>query len=195
MFAAVLSLSLVTSAAQAEFFGLMHGRPADVSRMPDLSVDAGVVFGDDYQLLGLRANFKLTPIFLVYGDIAFNEFGRTDGIPFGVGALYTFEGLLDGFDVGAKLSYHTGNFDSGPIDFSGSNLAIEFVGSTQAGLGAQGNIDLYANVGIQRLDFGNSDLELSFGGGVIMPIGPGEAFVGLDFIDDAMFGGGFRLFF
>ena len=183
--------------ARAEFLGLLNGRLADVSRIPKLSVDFGVVFADDSQLLGVRANYKLTPIFLVYANIAFSDLGPGDGLPVGVGALYTVENILKGFDVGLKLSYHRATFDVGDANFDATNLAFEVIGSTQRGFGPNGNFDFYANLGLQDidLDFASDGVELSIGGGVIAPIGRGEVFVGVDLIDDAMFGGGFRLFF
>jgi len=191
-----LSVLMFSQVARAEYLGLLHGRSADVSRMADLSVDAGVVLADDYQLFGVRANWKLTPIFLVFGDVAFNEVGRSDGIPFGIGAMYTLENLVQGADIGFKLSYHRGNFESGPFKSEQSNIAFEFLASTQHGLGSAGNIDLYGNIGIQYLDINTvDDFEPSIGGGVIMPVGPGEVFAGVDFVDGAMFGGGFRFFF
>lgn len=192
---ALSSLSMVSS-ARAEYLGLLHGRSADVARMPTLSVDSGVTFANDYAIYAVRANYKLTPIFMVYGSIGLAEDGRADGIPVGIGAQYTLENLLSRFDTGIKLSYQRASFEIGDDDFDASNLAFEFLISTQLGYGPRGNIDFYANTGIQYLDFGPSDdVELSIGGGAIMPIGPGEIFVGLDYVDDAMFGGGFRLFF
>jgi hypothetical protein len=186
-----------SSVAKAEYLGLMHGRSADVARMPSLSADVGIAFADDYQLLGARINYKLTPIFMVYGSMGFSEQGRSDGIPVGVGALYTLEGLVSGIDVGLKASYHRASFEVVGVDFDISNLALELIGSTQKGYGANGNIDFYGNIGLQRRssDFSFDDTELSFGGGAIMPVGPGEVFVGVDIIDEAMFGGGFRFFF
>ncbi len=192
-----IGLLCASSAAKAEYLGLMHGRFADVSRMPTLSADVGVAFADDYQFLGARVNYKLTPIFMVFGSMGLSEQGRSDGLPIGVGALYTLEGLVSGLDVGIKASYHRGSFELLDVNFDLSNLALELVASTQDGFGANGNIDFYGNIGFQRRssDFSFDDTELSFGGGVIMPIGPGEVFVGVDIIDEAMFGGGFRFFF
>ncbi len=194
-----LTLLVTSQVARAEYLGLLHGRMADVSRMPTLSTDVGIVLGDDYQLLGVRANYKLTPIFLVYGNLGFGEIGRTDGVPFGLGALYTVENLFSGLDVGVKASYQTGKFEFKRFNISATTsvFALEMVGSTQSGFGPQSNIDLYGNIGFHYFnsDFLIDDLEFSFGGGAIMPVGPGEVFVGIDFIDDAMFGGGFRLFF
>ena len=116
--------------AQAEAFGLLNGRLADVSRAPKFSVDLGVVFDSDFSQLGIRGNFKVSPQLLLYGNLSFADFdGGGDIIPFGIGALYTIEGLLEAFDVGAKLSFHAGSFEVGTIDEDVTNLAFEIVGS------------------------------------------------------------------
>jgi len=197
MSVALFSLLFCSQMAQAELYGLLHGRSADVNRMPSLSLDTGVVFGDDYQIIAVRANYKLTPVFLVYADVGFAEAARADGVPFGVGGILTFENLIPGADVGLKASYHLVTLElTGGVDFSRSNIAVEGLISTQRGFGPQGNLDFYGNLGVQALGGdGPDEVELSFGGGIIWPVGPGEIFAGIDFVDDAMFGGGFRFFF
>jgi len=193
---AALAMLFASQAAHAEIYGQIHGRSADVARMPDLSLDTGLSFGDDYRVFGVRVNYKLTPIFLVYGDVGFAELGAADGVPIGIGAMYTLEGLLQSVDVGFKISYHRASFKFRSADFTASNIALEALMSSQRGFGPNGNIDVYGNLGFQFFGGdGPDETELSFGGGVIFPAGPGEVFVGLDFVDDAVFGGGFRYFF
>jgi len=40
----------------------------------------------------------------------------------------------------------------------------------------------------------DTENELGFGGGVVLPVGPGEAYAGVDLIDELQFGLGFRYF-
>ena len=189
--------------ARAEFLGLLNGRLADVSRAPDFSIDFGIVLDSDANQFGLRGNYKLSRLLLVYADFSlFDGDGGLEGTPFGIGALYTVEDLLDNYDVGVKLSFHTGSFDldtvfgSASVDIS--NLALEVIGSTKNGFAGNSKLDAYVNVGLQAIDadVAGDDLEFTFGGGVIYPVGvKSEVFGGIDFIDGAFLGGGYRLNF
>jgi len=167
LFASLFALLFTAQTAQAEFFGLVHGRSADVGRMAGFSVDTGVTFGDDYQILAVRGNYKLTPVFMVFGGIGFSEFGRADGVPYGFGGMLTLENILSGADFALKASYYRASLDEGR-NYTLGSTAFEAIVSTQRGLGPQGNLDFYGNFGVQRLGGnGFSDVELSIGGGII----------------------------
>ena len=201
--ALTFSLLLVTPFAQAEYLGLLNGRSANPGSHTDLSVELGVVSGDlddiDYQIIGARVNYRLSPEIVLIGDIGVGEFGVTDGTPFGLGILYFLSNqrITDKLDIAGRASFHTGDFDQGILDGDVSSLSFEVLFSGVKPLSANG-IGWYGNVGLHRLtvDFGNSDSsnELGFGGGLTLPTNGGEAYAGFDFIDELTFGLGFRYF-
>ena len=202
--ALVLACALATP-AQAEYYALMSGRSADLSRLPDTSVEAGAVFGDlyesDYQYFGARVNFRASPELMIYGDVGqvdieFNV--DVDGTAFGAGGIYAIEGFFEGADFALKAGYHRASVEgdnTNEVDLSGINVEALFSG--REGLGASGNVNWYANIGMHRLDFDDvidKETELGFGGGVVIPSASGELYVGLDIIDEMIFGAGFRYF-
>lgn len=203
------SLSLlalaVAAPAQAEFLGLMNGRSVARDALPDVSVEGGIVLGEiddevDYQYIGARINYRASPDLIVYGDVGQTELESggddADGISFGVGAFYVVDGVFSGSDFAIKGSYHTGEVENDFDDeFDVDILVVEAVLSGREGLGASGNIGWYANLGLHRIDFDDDDEnELGFGGGIVVPTQSGEFYLGIDIIDEMIFGGGFRYF-
>ena len=202
--AAALTLAAATP-VQAEFYGLMNGRSVGRDALPDMSVEGGVVLGDlgevDYRYIGARLNYRASPELMLYGDLGQTDVDigdGADGIGFGVGGYYVVDGVFTTTDFAIKASYHTVGLeddDGDEADFTA--LVLEAIVSGREGLGASGNIGWYANAGIHRLDFddvGDDDTELGFGGGFVFPSEAGEFYVGLDIIDEMVFGGGFRYF-
>ncbi|MEE9320025.1 MAG: hypothetical protein V3U76_06225 [Granulosicoccus sp.] len=198
-------LMLLSYSAQAEFFGLMSGRSADLSKLPDTSVEFGAVLGDlgdaDYQYFGLRYNYRIDPGMMVYGDVGQTEIEDGDGLAFGFGFFYVVDGVLENTDLALKGSFHRlkteESGDSRDDKYQG--LAIEAVFSGRSPFGAKKNLNWYANIGMHRIsvDFGGSDdseTELGFGGGIIVPTDSGQYFAGIDLIDEMIFGAGYRYY-
>lgn len=187
---------LLSSVASAEVTGAANGRTADLTRMPDLSLDLHFNTGDDYQNIGLRVNYRLSPGIILFGDIGQGEFDPLSGTPIGFGVFYGLEGIFENIDAAAKVSYHLGDYDGLDVNV----LALEFLISGLEPIASNG-LMWYANAGIHRLDFdasgfgSSSDTELGFGGGVVLPVSNGEAFAGIDIIDETLFGIGYRYFF
>jgi len=186
--------------ANAEFLGLMFGRSANPGNQSDNSLEAGVVAGKlssvDYRYFGLRYNSRITQNVAVYGDIGTSEFGASDGIPYGLGALYNFNNqkFNPRLDIAIKGSYHAAAFNFADSRLSVTALALEVVISGVAVEGISG----YVNFGHHEIDvrFGGIDASkgFGFGAGFALPLGPGEAYAGFNFVDEVTLGLGFRYF-
>lgn len=201
--ALTVAATLLVSNAQAEFFGLPNGRSANPGSIPDLSVELGFMTGDlgdeDFQNIGARVNYHVSSEIVVVGDIGVSEFGRADGNPVGLGILYYLsrQRISQRLDIAAKASYHSGQYSAGGNDVDLSGLSLEALVSGKTPLASNG-LGWYANFGYHRLtvDADNSDSsnELGAGAGLVLPIGAGETYLGVDFIDETTFGLGFRYF-
>ncbi|ASJ75546.1 hypothetical protein [Granulosicoccus antarcticus] len=199
----VFAASLMVSNVQAEFMGLPSGRSASPANMSDLTVELGFMTGDladnDFQNIGARVNFRLSPEVVLIGDIGVSEFGNRDGNPVGLGLLYFLsrQRISDKLDIAAKASYHTGEYSVGGTDTDLSGLSLEALLSGKNPL-ADSGLGWYANFGyhLLRVKSGSSDSsnEIGIGGGLVLPIAAGEAYVGVDLIDEVTFGLGFRYF-
>lgn len=184
-------LALASTTAQAEYLGLSSGRTADMSRMPDLTVEAGILTGNielaDYLGATARVNYRVDPGLFVYGDLGSVEIGSEEGFALGAGVFYTLEGLLEDFDTAVKASYHSGDFDVFDLDvFSFEMLISGFDSFIDSGM------HWYANAGLHWIDGGDSELELGIGGGLIYPLQTGEVYLGLDLVDELTAGVGYR---
>lgn len=174
----------------AEPYALVNGRSANLSTMSDLTIEGGFVTGDygvfNYDHFGLRVNYRLVPGLIAFVDLGRTEtgyfFGSADGTSLGLGAFYQLRDLIPFADSSAKVSFHKVSGDIDESTFSVELLISGLEPLTDSGL------NWYANTGIHRA--GSTDLGL--GGGIFMPLGPGELFVGADHIDDITFGVGFR---
>jgi len=157
-----LSLIVMSSFAHAEFFGPVNGRLATSGHMSQLSVEGTFMTGDDYQHIGARLNFQLSPESTVYGDFGLSEFGEgaatADGNSFGIGIYYTLadQAFLENMDVALHGSYHTASleadFNNGfggtaTVDFDVSGIVIEAVISGQEPI-AENGLMWYANARI-----------------------------------------------
>lgn len=206
---AILLVAVTGGVARAEYYGMLNGRLADLSRLPDASIEGGVVLGDlfeaDYQHFGARFNYRASPDLMLYFDLGQTEveFGNVDadGFAFGVGGYYVVEGVFATTDFALKASFHRASlerdgfgFGDEEVDFDG--LVLEGLVSGRNRLGANRNIGWYANLGVHRLDLdGDDETELGFGGGIVVPRPPGgEFYAGLDLIDEMTFGAGYRFF-
>lgn len=180
--------------ANAEYLGLKHGRTADMSAMPDLSVDAGFITGNiensDYLGFGARVNYRLRPGLFLYGDLGMVDVEGGDGLALGFGAFYNVPDLLDNFDTAVKASFHTGDFDSADITaFSTEVVVSGFDSYIDSGL------QWYANAGLHYFDGDrDNELEIGMGLGVVYPMADAEVFFGIDLIDELTVGMGYRYF-
>ena len=196
----LLCLLSFPSAAYAEYLGLVFGRSANPANQSDVSVEAGVVSGQlgslDYQYLGVRLNSRVAPNVVLFGDVGTSEFGFSDAVPYGLGVVYHFENqkINPNVNVAFKGSYHVAGYRVNDERLSLSGLSLEVAISKLASEGVSG----YVNFGYHQIDvkFGGIDSrkELGFGAGLSLPLGPGEAYAGFDFIDEMTLGVGFRYF-
>jgi len=182
--------------AQAEYLGLPTGRSAKISSLPKLAIEAGILTGDigenSYQSLGPRVSFRLSPDFLVYGDVNRADIDDADGLAFGVGLFYGIPGLTKKNDFAAKVSYHAASLKSSDDKLKGNVLSIEGLLSGQK-IG-ESDLRWYANFGLHRFDVKNAydETEIGFGGGVFTETSFGELYGGIDLIDELTFGVGVR---
>ena len=203
IFTIALITSLFAGLANAELLGLPNGRSANPGNLTDLSVELGFVTGDfgtdDYQNIALRVNYRVAPEVVVFGNVGTSEFGALDGTPYGLGILYHLSNqrISQILDIAGKFSYHTGDYSFRGVDADLSGISFEVLFSGIEPLSDNG-LSWYGNFGFHRLtiDLGPSDSsnEIGLGGGLLLPVGPGEAYVGLDLIDELTFGVGFRYF-
>lgn len=196
LFAFVL-LGLMTVPAHAEFFGLGNGRTANMDNMANLSVEAGLNMSDP-TLLGARANFKLTPDLVIYGDLGRADFRSLDGFVFGLGAFYQLRNVtvLENTDLAVKASFHAGKLD---FDFCAgfsaceedvTEIAVEaLISGDQL---SNTNMAWYGSAGIHSFSFLGLGTEIALGGGVVGSLGFGDWYAGLEFIDEIYFTAGIR---
>lgn len=199
----IANLSFV-SAANAEYFGMLNGRGGDLRNLSDLSVEGGIITGDlgdaSYDLIGARVNYRLMPGLILYGDFGITDVGEADGNAIGLGAYYQLQDLISDMHTSVRASFHQADvegtaataFGTFSVEADFDILSVEFLISGQQPIMDNGMM-WYGNASINRLDNGRtSDTEPGFGGGVYLPLGPGEAYAGVDWIDELMFGVGYR---
>ena len=193
------SALVLAGQAAAEPFGLLNGRTANVSALPDTSVEAGAVLGDlrdfDYEHFGARFNYKVNPTIMAYGDLGQSDVEGADGFTFGVGGFFQVDGVIEGSDFGVHASVHRYDLEDDNSEAKGTSIMIEALFSGQDAINANGNMFWNASLGLNRISGdGDSDTELTFGGGISVKnaSGSGEFFAGALFVDDLSFGGGYR---
>lgn len=201
-FCVIVVLLILGNSAQAEYLGLINGRTAAPGDMTELTAELGLVAGDldrfSYQNIAARINYRLTDELVLIGDIGVSEFGDADGTPYGLGMMYHLsrQRISDRVEIAGKVSYHQGRYKFANSRGDLSSVAVEVLVSGRDPLAE--NINWYTNLGYHRIsvDLGVSDAtnELGLGGGLVLSTGPGEAYVGIDYIDEFTFGLGFRYF-
>jgi len=200
---AIISLALLSTPVHAEFLGLLQGREATPVKTADLSVELGFVSGElageDYRNIAARANYRLSPEVVLTGTIGTGEYGITDGVPLGLGISYHLSNqrISDKVELAGRASYHFGDFSLRSLEGEITSFAMEVQMSGAEPLMENG-LAWYSNFGFHRLtvDFGLSDStnELGVGGGLVLPTGLGEAYVGAEFVDQLAIGIGIRYF-
>jgi len=202
-----LSLICLSAASQADVFGLVNGRTADIQSEPQMTVEGGISLQSDFNTIGGKVNFKVAPDMLIYGGLANvdADFGGSE-IGFGGGVVYQLsQSFVAGMDMAVKGSYHMWGSDQstgfGKVSVDTSDLGFELLFSPQDQSMAQG-VKIFGMVGLHRLDsevsgggFKTSDdsMELALGGGASMLLGPGEAYAAIELIDEIFIGAGYRL--
>ena len=201
VFLGVLGFSL---SAQADTLGLLDGRSPDPSQLSEMSVEIGYLSEDNLSTLAGRFNYQLSPVLSLYGDFGITEVGNGDGNSFGAGVRYYLpnQRIAPELDIGVRASYHMSSIDfssgfaSNDLDLTELTVAVH-VGGKEAfysnGLKWYGVVS-YNRQSSEQGSFDNTDTDLGFGGGVYMPLGPGEAYVGVENIDEMFFGIGYRHF-
>lgn len=196
-------LGLPSSGAMAEYLGLIGGREATFSKSTDVTIDLGFVSGDlgslDYQNIAARINYRYTPTLLISGTVGVSEYGRADGVPLGIGVMYHLskQRISPAIELAARANYSVGDYSVDQRDGDLRNLTLEAVVSGANPLMANG-LTWYTNVGFHRttVDFGDRDSAnaLGLGAGLVLPNDFGEAFIGVEHIEQLAVGLGIRYF-
>lgn len=172
----------------------VNGRLAHVQHLPAQSVEGKIEFvtgNDDLTTYGGRFNLKYSEKMLLTATLARVSADSDDGTLFGIGGQYVVEGVLATMDFATFGSYQRLSGDDDGINL----ITVGAMASSQQPIGANKNIFWYGNLFISRASGnGNSDTEIGFGGGLIMPSPSGEWFSGIDIVDDPVLGFGFRYF-
>ncbi len=206
----VLTVALMgmVTPLHAELSGMLSGRSADLSRLPDMSVEVGFITGEapsdggdvDYQHIGGRLNYRIGPGMMAYGDVGqtTEDFGnaKLKGTSFGGGMFYQMDGIFESTDFAVKGSYHQATLKDN-FKLKVTIISVEALFSSRESVG-QRDMYWYANMGIHRYKTSNalnsSETEIGFGGGLIFPTEAGQVYAGLDKIDEITFGIGYRHF-
>lgn len=187
---------LMASPLQADFFGPANGRSANLDKMSNMSVEAGVNLKGDFTTIGGRFNYKVSPDLMVFGDLGQSNWFGSSGFTYGAGAFYQLRNvtLLENTDLAVKGSFHTGKFDFGFCGFfdelceiSISELALEVIISGDQL--ATTDFGWYANGGFHSLDSGSN---IGLGGGIIGSLSFGEWYAGIDIVDQFFLVAGVR---
>ena len=196
------------STAHADYLGLLTGRTANPVDMPKISIDGGILTEGDIQNIGVRANYRVDDTLTAFFGIGLAEVGVADGIAFSGGAYKYLpeQRIIPSLDMALKatLGYAplegNSNFGSFSVDVDTLSLSAEALVSGKEPIAANG-LNWYAHAGLAvlRVDasaFGASaddtNLEPVFGGGIVLPLGPGELFAGAEFLDEFFLGVGYR---
>lgn len=204
----LMSLSL---SASADFLGLTHNRTANVASQPQLTVEGGVNFGGDATVFGAQGGYKLAPNTLLLGQLALLDLdGYGDDLVFGGGVLHQLErSFIPNFDMAVRGTLNFWNFGSGGTDADYREIGVDLVVSPVEQAIVKG-AEVFGFVGLHRLtadidtrvvvgdgvargSASVSDTDLSFGAGALIPMGKGEAYATLEFVDGAAFGLGYRV--
>ena len=191
---------LLSHQASAELLGFALGRSTNVANYSDLSVEGAAQVGD-LDTLGARATCRLNERAALYGDLGIADFDYADdGIAFGGGLIYAIPGLLPDLDTALTGSFHYAAAD----DIDWNNIALRGVVSGEVPT-RDVTLTWYGTVGLDVISWDadidcngygcgdDSDTEVALGGGVILPVGPGEAYGGLEYIDDMLLAVGYRV--
>ncbi|MCB1754398.1 MAG: hypothetical protein KDJ38_02680 [Gammaproteobacteria bacterium] len=192
---------LSAGAAHAEYLGLPYGRTANTETHSPMTLEGGIQLGDLDNFIA-RLSLNLNPKLSIYGDLGLTDmdyghgYGSESGLNIGGGFVYGLGELAPEIDFGVLGSIHRVSTD----DFDWTGLAVRGVASGDLPI-QEVAASWYASAGLEYLSVSvdncrgcdADDTELALGGGIIYPIGPGEAFGGLDLVDELTIGGGYRI--
>lgn len=204
----VLLASLFTASVSAGSLGLLEGRSAQPDQPGQTTVELGYLTEGDFSTIAGRVSYQLSPPVTLYGDFGLIDLGDADGNAFGLGVRYHLakQRLLPMLDASVRASYHLGSADfnafGGNTDTDLTELSFAVhVGSKEAfldngmkwyGVLSYNRLTSEVSSGVVSTDVSDSDIGL--GGGVYLPFGAGEAYVGVENIDELFFGLGYRHF-
>lgn len=204
------ALLVLSGVASAEPFGLFNGRSANLNRMPTLSIELGLQFGDlsdlDYEHLGVRFNYKLNPLTLIYGDLGQTTLGGVtdlDGPSYGGGVYRQIDGLFSAADFAVHASVHLANLESGTQDLEGNSILVEALFSGTESINQSGTMFFNTSLGLARSSFSangssdESDTEFTFSAGIVADAKSraGQFYAGVLYLEDFSIGAGYRHFF
>lgn len=205
----IVLLTFVSSASvYAGTLGLLEGRSAHPDQPGQTTLELGYLTEGDFSTIAGRVSYQLSPPVTLYGDFGLIDLGDADGNAFGFGVRYHLakQRLLPTLDASVRASYHMGSADfnafggSTDTDLTELSFAVH-IGSKEAFL--DNGMKWYGVLSFNRsssevsagaISADNSDSDIGLGGGVYMPFGPGEAYVGVENIDELFFGLGYRHF-
>ncbi|MBX2884712.1 MAG: hypothetical protein KTR32_32455 [Granulosicoccus sp.] len=219
-------LCVAATAAQAEVGGLFSGRLANPDTWPDRAIEGGFIKTDEDTHIGGRLNFKMNQKAMLYADYGQSTTEADDiasgfefeGNPLGAGIFYSLGEMVAGYEFAARASYHQGTLDGNKrlttttqqvadLESDFSELSADllfnriepFLDNGVRFYGSAGLAKLEAKIkfaGASISDIEVSDTEFVAALGATLPFGPGEAWLGLEVIDnEESFGAGFRIAF
>lgn len=201
----VLGLGLLSAsfAANADFLGPVGNRTADIASHPQMTVEGFANLGNDANVIGAQLGYKIAPNAILiadFGNLDLDGFG--DDFGFGGGVIYQLnESFIPNLNMAVKGTINLFDYGSGLADVDYTEIGVELVMSPVEQNVIQG-ADVFGFVGFHKLDadikvFGGkysvSDTELAFGAGALMPVGNGQAYGTIEFIDGVSFGVGYRI--
>ena len=204
----LLSLSFTAS---ADFLGLTTNRTANIASHPQMTVEGGLNMGGDANIIGGQVGYKFAPNTLLIGSLGtLDADGYGDDIVFGGGVIHQLsESFIPNLEMAVKGTFNTWSYGSGSTDVDYTEIGVELVMSPVEQNVIQG-AEVFGFVGFHKLDIdvsttviflgqniggksSVSDTELSFGAGALMPVGNGQAYGTIEFIDGVSFGLGYRI--
>jgi len=198
---------VMSASVHAEPTGLLDGRSAIPEKVGVKSLEVGYLDGDASSNIGGRFNYQYSSSIGLYADYILidDDFTGSDGDSIGIGVRYALanQRFVPSLDAAIRGSYHiqTIDFDSGS-ELEVTELSIALHLSSQQPLIS--NWQWYAVASYHRFDielsgglgfgFEDDDTEIGFGGGLFAPFGGGEAYIGLENVDETSIGLGYRHF-
>ncbi|MBX2839050.1 MAG: hypothetical protein KTR35_19485 [Gammaproteobacteria bacterium] len=156
----------ISTASQAEPGGGVTGRVLDMSSNQGTAVEPLYRTYDDGNEMGVRISHRYNQKLMMYGDfVQTDNDDLGDGDGFGAGVFYFLPETLDGFDVAARASYHSGSasrsgleirFDDGVLPNVSTNmdlttLSAELLLSPVNPIQDNG-LSWYAGIGVAKVD-------------------------------------------
>ncbi len=193
-----VGLSLLSMTASADFLGLTTARTANVDPQPQLTVDAGLNFGNDATVIGGLAAYKLSSSTLLTGTVGMLDLDNGgDDIVFGGGVIHQLDNSpFPNMDVAVRGLLNL--WDAGAVDVTEIGVEVVMSPFEQTLIpGAQ----VYGYAGIHQLKFNYSrsifgsvsDTEIALGGGAIKAMANGEGYALIELLDGLSVGVGYRM--